>query len=129
MDDLLNDVNADLSDALDALEKGDSSAAIGFIKSAVDVVRNAIDEADGEHRGHQRNLLLTWLAARENMLSESWIAGAPLGRSYIDTRANGGKGITKRRAYVRLDHATAKAVPQCAGMSAARIIELLKGEG
>lgn len=45
---ILNDVNADLSDAMEALEKGDTSAAIGFIKASLQAVRNAIDEAEGE---------------------------------------------------------------------------------
>jgi hypothetical protein len=43
---LLNDLNADLSDALDALEKGDVSLAIGLIRAAVNAVRTAIDDCE-----------------------------------------------------------------------------------
>ena len=47
---LLNDLNADLSDALEALEKGDISASIGLLKGSVNALREALDvldEADG----------------------------------------------------------------------------------
>lgn len=78
---------------------------------------------------YQKALLQVWLAARETMLLESWIAGAPLGESWLDTHARDGRGSSKRMVYVRMDHETAKAVPQCAGHSADRIAALLKGDG
>ena len=40
---LLNDINADVSDALDALEAGDVSKAVGHLKPCAQVVRIAID--------------------------------------------------------------------------------------
>jgi hypothetical protein len=45
-EELLNDLNADLSDALDALENRDVSRAIGLIRAAVNAVRAAIDEVE-----------------------------------------------------------------------------------
>lgn len=64
-----------------------------------------------------------WVAA--NKVVPGWLDGYPLGQSYIDTRANGGKGIAARRRYVSLDHAVAKEVPALAGFDVDSIKEFL----
>lgn len=43
---ILNDVNADLSDALDALEAGDTGRAIGVMKGAANSVREQLVDDD-----------------------------------------------------------------------------------
>jgi hypothetical protein len=74
----------------------------------------------------QISQLRVWVAEKEAMLAAgSWIAGASLGGAYIDTRYNGGRGISKRRAYVRLDHKTAEMVPECVGMNSDEVKALL----
>ena len=46
---LLQDINACVSDALDALERGDTSAAIGFLEIIRDPVREKIGEIEDEN--------------------------------------------------------------------------------
>jgi hypothetical protein len=77
---------------------------------------------------YQKHRLMVWLECQRATYAISQIAGYPLGNSYIDSRSNGGKDITKRRAYVKLDHETAKLVPQCRGRSAEQIAAILKGK-
>ena len=60
-----------------------------------------------------------------NKAVRGWLDSYALGKSYIDLRANGGKGIVARRRYVSLDHAVAKEVPELAGYHAADIREFL----
>jgi hypothetical protein len=60
-----------------------------------------------------------WLEA--NAKVPGWLDSFPMGSSYIDTRAAGGGGIGRRRAYVRLDHATAEAVPELRGRQASEV--------
>jgi hypothetical protein len=43
---LLQDVNANLSDAIDAWEKGDMSDALRLVRNALHDVRNAIDDIE-----------------------------------------------------------------------------------
>jgi hypothetical protein len=64
-----------------------------------------------------------WAAANKTV--SGWLDSYALGESYIDTRANGGKGITARRRYVALDHAVAREVPALVGVHAADIKEFL----
>ena len=71
----------------------------------------------------QANRIQEWLD--ENKAVRGWLDGYALGKSYIDTRTNGGKGIVARRRYVSLDHAVAKEVPQLAGYHAGDIREFL----
>jgi hypothetical protein len=68
---------------------------------------------------HQAARLQEWVDANKTV--PGWLDGYALGKSYIDTRAAGGKGITARRRYVSLDHAVAKEVPQLAGFHADQV--------
>lgn len=65
---------------------------------------------------HQATRLEEWVEA--NKMAPGWLDGYALGKTYIDSRVNGGKGITARRRYVSLDHAVAQEVPQLAGFHA-----------
>ncbi|TLX16288.1 hypothetical protein [Rhizobium sp. MHM7A] len=65
---------------------------------------------------HQAARLEEWVEA--NKTARGWLDSYALGKTYIDSRANGGKGITARRRYVSLDHAVAKEVPELAGYHA-----------
>lgn len=61
----------------------------------------------------QRQALETWIRASSTVTG--WVDGYGLGRSYVDARQGRDRGAVQRKAYVRLDHATAKAVPELAG--------------
>jgi hypothetical protein len=67
----------------------------------------------------QALLVNQWLDANSKV--RGWLDSYALGQSYIDTRANGGKGITARRRYVALDHQVAAAVPELGGYHASDI--------
>lgn len=71
----------------------------------------------------QASRIEEWLAANKTV--PGWLDSYELGRTYIDTRANGGKGITARRRYVQLDHAVAKEVPELAGRKPGEIREFM----
>lgn len=71
----------------------------------------------------QAHAVEAWLEANSKV--PGWLDGYALGQSYIDTRANGGKGITQRRRYVQLDHQVAREVPELAGFSAQAIREFM----
>lgn len=66
-------------------------------------------------RQEQVDALHRWLGARTTIAG--WLDGFSLGRSYVDTRQRSGKTYHDRAAYVRLDHATARIVPEMAGQS------------
>ncbi len=72
---------------------------------------------------NQAARLQEWADANKSV--RGWLDSYALGKSYIDLRANGGKGIVARRRYVALDHAVAKEVPELAGYHAADIREFL----
>lgn len=71
----------------------------------------------------QAELVERWLEANSKV--PGWLDGYPLGGSYIDTRANGGRGISERRRYVKLDHQVAKEVPELRGFNADNIREFI----
>ncbi len=71
-------------------------------------------------REDQMAALRRWLEARRTG-TPGWVDHPALGRSYIDMRQRGGKTYHARRNYVKLDHATARMVPELAGWSAAEI--------
>lgn len=70
-------------------------------------------------RPDQVEALERWLSARAG--APGWLDGYPLGRSYIDSRTRGGLTYHARKAYVRLDHATARMVPELAGRTGEEI--------
>lgn len=72
----------------------------------------------------QAELVKRWVEANANV--PGWLDGYALGQSYIDTRANGGRGIGKRREYVRLDHEVAKKVPELRGFWVKDIKEFME---
>ena len=71
----------------------------------------------------QAALVTEWLEA--NYKVPGWLDGHALGQSYIDSRVNGGRGITARRRYVSLDHRVASAVPELRGFRASDIREFV----
>lgn len=72
----------------------------------------------------QAILVKKWIEANKSV--PGWLDSYALGDSYIDTRANGGRGIGKRREYVKLDHEVAKRVPQLRGVSPHDIKEFMR---
>ncbi len=82
---------------------------------------NALENT--EITDEQANLVREWIEA--NAKVPGWLDGYALGQSYIDSRANGGKGIVARRRYVQLDHRVAKAVPELRGQSAHTVKEFM----
>jgi hypothetical protein len=58
----------------------------------------------------QAEIIQEWIDANKKV--PGGIGDYPLGHSYIDSRANGGRGITERRSYVKLDHEVAMKVPE-----------------
>lgn len=73
----------------------------------------------------QAELIKDWIEANSKV--PGWLDGYPLGQSYIDTRANGGRGIAERRRYVKLDHSVANSVPELRGYSVHDIKEYIAG--
>lgn len=67
----------------------------------------------------QATLVDEWLDANSKV--RGWLDSYALGQFHIDTRANGGKGITARRRYVQLEHQVADAVPELGGYTAPEI--------
>lgn len=70
--------------------------------------------------------LLIWIEASCHALG--WLDGYGLGRSYIDSRARGGKTYAARRRYVELDHKTAGLVPALQGIHWREIEVALSGQ-
>lgn len=64
-----------------------------------------------------------WLEA--NAKAPGWLDGYALGGAYIDPRS-GRSAIKERRAYVRIDDETARAVPQLRGKGANDIREFIE---
>jgi hypothetical protein len=77
-----------------------------------------------ELRRDQIEALRRWIAAREEGVP-GWVDHPALGRSYVDSRQRGGRTYHARRAYVALDHSTARLVPELAGRSGDEIKAIL----
>ncbi len=71
----------------------------------------------------QAELIKTWFEANSSVSGR--INGYALGTSYIDTRANSGRGISERRRYVKIDHETAEKVPQLRGFYKEQIVQFM----
>lgn len=75
-----------------------------------------IDPAETTITDEQAEKVEEWL--RANARVPGWLDGYPLGGAYIDLRARSGATLGARQAYVDLDHATARAVPELRGRHA-----------
>lgn len=75
-------------------------------------------------REDQVEALKRWLEARQAGVP-GWEECPALGRSYVARRRRGGSAYHACRAYVQLDHATARLVPELAGRSGAEIEALI----
>lgn len=73
----------------------------------------------------QQVQLRAWLDLNTAAAEHTRITGYSLGNSYIDARANGGKGIALRRKYVKMDKQTAKLVPAVKGFTVDQVRALL----
>lgn len=71
-------------------------------------------------REDQISALRRWLEVRRAGVP-GWTICPPLGRSYVARRRRGGTAYHACRAYVRLDHATARIVPELVGQSGVEI--------